>query len=152
MTTIVYKDGIIAYDSRLTGDGMIYSDSFDKRIKRENWDFFLSGRVSDFEPFMDAFVANEKLKEHRNIYAFAVQNGEGFYVDCDESAGADGLYSIRTISLKLLNEGYALGSGYQFATAYLKIGKSPAEAVELTKLNDSATGGEVRVFSVADGY
>ena len=46
MTTIAYKSGIIAYDSRFTCGDIIEDDDVDKRIDRDGKTFFLSGNLS----------------------------------------------------------------------------------------------------------
>ena len=35
MTTIAYKDGVIAYDSRLIRDDLIMSDDYDKHLEQD---------------------------------------------------------------------------------------------------------------------
>lgn len=55
MTTIAYKDGVVAYDSRVTNCGTILANNFNKRITRNGVHFFPSGDYSRIEHLIDCY-------------------------------------------------------------------------------------------------
>lgn len=55
MTTIAYKDGVIAYDSRVTRSGTIVSDNAPKCQVVDGVSFFLSGAVCDEKALIAAY-------------------------------------------------------------------------------------------------
>lgn len=55
MTTIAYKDGVIAYDSRQTRSGSIVSDDCQKLTVVDGVSFFLSGAVCDERALIAAY-------------------------------------------------------------------------------------------------
>lgn len=55
MTTIAYKDGVIAYDSRVTRGSLIDHDDFEKLIHRNGHRFLLTGSGPDFPTLLDEF-------------------------------------------------------------------------------------------------
>jgi len=53
MTTIAYKDGVIACDSRITSGSLIVDDNEIKMVKKGDVVFFLAGSTSDYLAFID---------------------------------------------------------------------------------------------------
>lgn len=47
MTTIAYKDGVIAYDSQITRGNTITYDDYEKCVERNGVRLICSGAVSD---------------------------------------------------------------------------------------------------------
>jgi len=140
MTTIAYKDGVIAYDSRVTNGGYIADDDFNKRFDVDGVYFFLTGCIPDHMSLIDAYFSG-KPRKHIDCNAFVYDNGELF--ECGV-AGASGLWKYK---MRLDNPA-AIGSGAQFALAAMFLEKSAEDAVALASKLDSATGGRIRTFSI----
>jgi len=55
MTTIAYKDGVIAYDSRVTRGSLIDHDDYEKLTHRNGHQLLFTGCGADFAALMDEF-------------------------------------------------------------------------------------------------
>ena len=140
MTTVAYKSGIIAYDSRFTCGDIIEDDHADKRIDRDGKTFFLSGSCSDWEYLIDSYINGKAVKDKidakclvvdsGNLYSAAVSDGELW--KCIERAGNP----------------IAIGSGKNFALAFMDTGMTAEEAVRATCNRDIYTGGTIRTFKI----
>ncbi|EGH43290.1 hypothetical protein [Pseudomonas syringae] len=137
MTTIAYKDGVIAYDSRRTCDGRIVTDSADKKRERDGHAFFGSGSTSDILNLIDAFFG-AKIEGECDAQVIAVHGGQ-----VTEIIWAEG----RLFKYPVDHE-YAIGSGSDNAITAMDMGATAAEAVEMAMKRDTATGGQVRTLSV----
>ena len=146
MTTIAYKNGIIAYDSRTTIDGTIFTDQKEKRVFSGGVNFFLCGADADYDCFINAYLLNDWVVDvDLDVLAITSENSGAYYVVT--SVDTDGKYRI---SRQKLNDRdiWAIGSGGRFARAFMTAGYSAKDAVEKTKLLDVYTGGEVKTFEV----
>lgn len=144
MTTIAYKDGIIAYDSRLTNADCIITDNYIKRHSLGGFEFFIAAVVPDQLEFMRSYVDGTKLDFLLEVSAFVVEGADVFQAFVSER---NGIIRIE----KQPMEGQiadAIGSGWRFAKAFMSIGMSAAEAVEATKKLDCNTGGLVRTYKI----
>lgn len=139
MTTIAYKDGIIAYDGRCTAGGTIVYDDFDKLREREGVRFIGAGSTNDINELVDAYFGQEI-------------NG-----DCDAR-----LMVIEAEALMLIGHSdgrlwksplvfdrpYAVGSGSDHALTAMDMGATAYQAVEIAMKRDSCTGGKIRTITV----
>lgn len=142
MTTIAYKDRIIAYDSRVTAEGQICSDNCNKRRKANNINFFVCGVTSEIENFVDAYFNLQKFNRELKLEAFVYDSGVLYYVTIDhESVWRD---------VVDLTEPCAIGSGSPYAYTAMDLGLTAIEAVKMAKKRDSATGGKIRIFKLGD--
>lgn len=139
MTTIAYKDGVIAYDSRRTCDGRIVTDSADKKREREGHVFFGCGSTSDILSLIDAFFG-AKIKGECDAQVIVVS--EGCVTEIMWSEGRLFKYPV--------DHEYAIGSGSDNAITAMDMGATAAEAVEMAKRRDTATGGTVRTLVVRE--
>lgn len=142
MTTIAYKDGVIAYDSRFTCHDFIVNDDADKMISADGRMFFLCGAVSDYIYLIDSYL-NDRLTrkvvetvralvvEDGKLYATAVSPRDGFW-KCEEP----------------FDNPIAIGSGERFALAFMDTGMTAEEAVRATCKRDIYTGGTIRTFKI----
>lgn len=147
MTTIAYRNGIMASDSR--------AYSGDKHPIGEKQKIFqfpdgtLVGASSSVVGEPDAFIrwlmSLGKDADYRSAVSprkFLVASilvrpdGSGFYWDDGEN-----------FTGPLENEFYAVGSGEQSAYAAMLCGKSAAEAIEIAIMVDPWTGGRVRTLT-----
>lgn len=143
MTTIAYKDGVIAYDSRVTDGNIISDDSFDKCFVVDGVRFFLTGAVSDHVYLIDAYFKGKCPR--RNIDSRAFVFDKGALSECAISPGTGfWRYDMR------LDNPAAIGSGAQFALAAMIMGASAEEAVRVAARLDSCTGGTIRTFRLEE--
>ena len=140
MTTIAYKDGVIAYDSQITRGDVITYDDYEKCIEQAGVKFFCSGAVPDFQRLVDAYFG---AKPDGNIDATAlVLDGESLMMVAVDDA--TGLWK----SPLLRDRPYAIGSGTPYAFAAMDMGASAEKAVEMAARRDTSTGGRVRTMRV----
>lgn len=141
MTTIAYKDGVIAYDSQITRGDVITYDDYDKCIEQDGVKFFCCGAVPDYQRLVDVYFG---AKPNGNIDATAiVLDGESLMmVAVDDTTG---LWK----SPVLRDRPYAIGSGTPYAFAAMDMGASAEKAVEMAAKRDTSTGGKVRIVRIA---
>ena len=138
MTTIAYKDGIIAYDSRATRGDLISTDDFDKCAKAGGALFFFSGTVSDLKYLIDGYFKGEVPPKTADIGGFAVEKGKVYRVGaCDGEFWKEDARNID-----------ASGSGYAHALTAMDCGLSAIEAVKMAAKRDTGTGGKIRHYKV----
>lgn len=140
MTTIAYKDGIIAYDSRATAGDVILDDDFEKSVDFEGAKFFLAGAISDFEKFVECFIHDRKPPKDMDVSAFVVFDNTLWKASVDNI----GLWKHKLE----INKAYAIGNGEQFALAAMDLGRSAKDAVQAAIKRDTKTGGKVRTFDI----
>ena len=140
MTTIAYKDGIIAYDSRATAGDFIIDDDFDKKLEYEGATFFLAGSLTDFAKFAECFVHEYKVPKNTNCVALVIYDGALWKAAVD----ADGMWKHKIE----VSKHYAIGNGDQIAVAAMDLGQSAEDAIKAASARDTKTGGKIRVFKI----
>ena len=140
MTTIAYKDGIIAYDSRLTAGEVILSDNIEKKVVVGDDVLFMTGPTSDYKSFIEAFKGNNIKKDTLDAAAIAVVGGNLF--KCGYQDGDLWMCPIDELTPT------SIGSGSEFAYGAMDCGKSAAESVKVASGRDVNTGGEIRTFKI----
>mgnify|MGYP000153252302 CR=1 FL=1 len=143
MTTIVYRDGIIAADSGEFAGGEVR----DGAIKVLNTGMYIGGIVGciqDFRPYTDWLM--EIQEDHKNPTTFYRDADKG-HLGSTESAL---LLANKAGEMWVLNGVFAsprpyvfdaLGSGSDFAMGALEAGKTAVEAVETAiKYNEGSCG------------
>lgn len=136
MTTIAYKDGVIAYDSQVTRGDIITDDAYEKCIEQKGVKFFCAGPVSDYQRLVDVYFG---AKPEGKIDASAlVADGESLmHVAVDDTTG---LWKTPILHSRI----YAIGSGSPFAFAAMDMGASAYKAIEMAAKRDTNTGGTIR--------
>lgn len=144
MTTIVYKDGIIAYDSRATNGGSITSDKVNKKEVVQKVAFFFCGWLGEFELLIAAYhdVDLQEDITSEGPCALVVDNGELFL--CSLDADTKRFWKQ---SLKHFDE-YAIGSGSEFARGAMSMGADAVTAVKVAAKLDTGTGGKIRTYKI----
>jgi len=142
MTTIAYKDGVIAYDSRMNAGATIVDDDFDKKTDRDGVSFFCTGSSPDIENLIELYLGRDNGAHDISASAFVVKDGSMYLVGWNKT---DGIWRDKLSPEKP----YTIGSGSDHAWTAMDCGKSAVEAVELAKKRDSGTGGLVRSYKVA---
>ena len=148
MTTIAYKDGVIAWDSRVTAENFIVDDEYEKHVVIADIHFFCSGATEFVEDFCNAYAAHSPTVKDMDVSAIVLEsNGKLFKAAVEERQGQFRIWRA-PIPLDRMS---ALGSGYAFVLAFMDMGLTAEEAVQRTMKFDAATGGKVHTFKVDDG-
>jgi 20S proteasome alpha/beta subunit len=141
MTTIAYKDGVIAYDSRETAGTTIIDDECNKHSRQGEVDFFLAGCTADFDKFYYAYQGGE-VDADMHIVGLAVEGGDVWYVAYNQK---DNFWKTKVLQGKV----FACGSGSSHALTAMDMGATAADAVRMAIKRDSCSGGKVNEFRVA---
>lgn len=141
MTTIAYKDGVIACDSRQTRGGSIVSDDVVKCQVVDGVRFFLSGAVCDEKALIAAYFGTPSPAPVE-CSGYAVDGGRLQMVGHDDKTG------VWRQDLDPANPD-AIGSGSAYALAAMDMGASAEEAVRAAMKRDIYTVGKVVTFRVA---
>ena len=160
MTTIAYKDGIMACDTRITSGSKIMMGEV---VKCFYTDGALVGTCGDADEQFLASPLFKKLKTPDQLGAWLSElevddrdwgllivffnRPKDVYIADIASEGdssKSGYYSVKLSR----GEGIARGSGNHFAEAGMKLGLSAAESVEFAMDFDAATGGSVYEYPV----
>lgn len=146
MTTIAYKDGVIAYDSRVTGsNGVIVDDNFDKVHVGSDLTFFYCGSPADLEDFVKSFIdwkvcRDTEIDMEAMVYDWKASTLYRSSIDPEIRA---------PFKLKYRRDNhYAMGTGSRFALAFMDTGMSAYDAVRATANRDSYTGGIIKTFEL----
>ncbi len=141
MTTIAYKDGVIAYDSRVTRGSLIDHDDFEKLIHRDGHRFLFTGCGPDFADLIDEFLGKKIVSKPLEANGLVITNGRLCQIGHDAESGfwVDDVWSERP---------FAIGSGRDFALAAMDMGATAKEAVEVAARRDVYTGGTIRSIKI----
>ncbi|MBX9754803.1 MAG: proteasome subunit beta [Pseudomonadaceae bacterium] len=140
MTTIAYKDGVIACDSRQTRSSAIVSDDCHKRQVVDGISFFLSGAICDEKALIAAYFGTPSP---------VPVECSGYVVDGDKlmMVGHDDKTGIWKQDLDPANPD-AIGSGAPYALTAMDMGASAEDAVRAAMKRDIYTGGKVKTFTI----
>jgi ATP-dependent protease HslVU (ClpYQ) peptidase subunit len=141
MTTICYdhKAGVIAYDSRQSGGGTIYSDNIEKCVSSNEVKFIFSGYPADNEKIIKSYFSDEMAIDKRVcVEALAIDDGKVFMLtrEGEELVVTHISYSV------------AIGSGFAFALSALDHGKSAVDAVKYAATRCLYTGGKIKTIKI----
>lgn len=142
MTTIAYKDGVIAYDSRQTRNDRIVSDNCLKCKVVEGVSFFLSGAVCDEKALIAAYFGTSSLVPVE-CSGYVVDDGKLMMIGHDDKTG------IWRQDLDPSNPD-AIGSGAPYAIAAMDMGASAEEAVREAMKRDIYTGGTINKMIISE--
>lgn len=141
MTTIAYKDGVIAYDSRCTRGTTILDDDANKLYAVKGVSFLCTGANCDFPALINAFFGGE-TSGAVEASALAWDGSALWLVGHDDKTGGwkDALE---------LDRPYAIGSGSAHALTAMDMGATAADAIRMAKKRDTCTGGRVRKLVIS---
>ncbi|MDB5996884.1 MAG: proteasome subunit beta [Pseudomonas sp.] len=142
MTTIAYKDGVIAYDSRETIGSTIVDDDCEKCQTSGGVHFLLCGSTPDYAALIGGYFG-EVFTGSIEASGLAVDGGALVLIGHDKKTG---FWKDRI----RLDNAFALGSGSHFALTAMDMGATAAEAVEMAKKRDTSTGGQVRTLVISN--
>lgn len=145
MTTIAIKDGIVAYDSRITQGGVVLDNDFDKKTSRKGVSFFVAGNMTDDEAVMKYYFKGKDIAEDIKVDGtpeadFIIVDGKKAYYG-GMSEDTFWKMEIRTTTA------YAVGSGAAYAIGAMDAGATAEEAVKIAS-RDVYTGGTIRTHLV----
>lgn len=139
MTTIAYKDGIIAYDSRVTENGNIVDDNYSKMRVCDGVMFFLCGNLDHVDKFVEHYMNSDK-HDDLDVDAFIVQEGELLSTTFIDD-------HIETLQMRR-DHCYSIGSGSHYALGAMDCGKSAREAIKVAMKRDAYTGGKINTYRI----
>lgn len=144
MTTIAYKDGVIAYDSRVTRGSLIDHDDYEKLIHRGGHRFLMTGAGCEFSALIDEYLGVRIGDKPLEANGLVVTNGRLYQIGRDAESGfwVDDVW---------LERPFAIGSGRDFALAAMDMGATAREAVEAAAKRDVYTGGTIRTVLIDEG-
>lgn len=136
MTTVVYRDGVLAADSLVTMGGALKVHGEYRKIRRIG-DFLVgaSGGVADCEKFIQWLTSNGDADPPKGEYHALVVSPKGHVREIE---GGHALPRPRKAQF------YAIGSGAPFALAAMYAGADAVTAVKIAAKIDTATGLPVR--------
>ena len=149
MTTIAYKDGVIAHDGLVCSGNGIIGKSFPKV-------FWVNKKVLGFDVICIAvagdsssrhFLENEELSYKTEVpgglsfNAIAITSDNNvIYIDSNDG---DSYLHINVIEADY----HAIGSGSDYALGAMMAGASPVESVRIASEFDTGTGGSIVSFN-----
>ncbi|MGY1448710.1 proteasome subunit beta [Pseudomonas chlororaphis] len=139
MTTIAYKDGVIAYDGRVTRGGTIVYDDFDKMRERDGAAFFGAGATGEINELIGAYFGEEIVGECE-ASVLVLHSGSLTLIGY-----TDGKLWKAPV---LLDRPYAIGSGTDHAYTAFDMGATAYQAIEMAAKRDTGTGGKIRTLTV----
>jgi len=139
MTTIAYKDGIIACDSQCTKANLKKYD-FNKIKKIKGIIFVFYGEVPYFDELAQIFFGNLKPQRwHKEVGAVVINKGVKEICTFVVSEYKTGLIEEWDIKSH-----YSVGSGSELAIGAMDAGATAIEAVKIATERDIYSGGKVR--------
>lgn len=139
MTTIAYRDGIIAYDSMITCQGVVSYKNYDKSRLVDGVRFFIAGAISDYDILINDWFSTK----HKGVSGSAlVVDGDNDIYECGYSDGK--MWKERLFKDQFI----AIGSGWQFALMAMDCGLSAEDAVKKASERCIYTGGTIRTFKI----
>lgn len=141
MTTLAYKAGVLAFDSRVTAGDTVYGGAVKGR-KTNKYLMAVAGDWQDAEAFMD-WVEDGAVWDDRKKYGLADREVEISAIVVNKK-GQVLLYGSRLYPMIIDALFYAEGSGAPFALGAMSAGATAAQAVKIAAKFDTGTGGTVR--------
>ena len=139
MTTIAYRDGIMAADSQLTSGSIAVSGNVSKIHFKDGNVFAVSGLWGDTLKILKWFEAGLKGDIPK-----ITDDSQGLLLKADGTFY--GLWENQTMVSLDQNEFYAIGSGADIALGAMEMGASAVESVEVGIKRDIYSGGKVVSF------
>lgn len=142
MTTVAFKDGVMAGDSRgndVNIGNIIIPKVFRKKIKGKTYLFGVAGYWEAALMFIEWYKTRDKELKERLMKLTSESSFDVLIWD-----GARLMYGDEFMYLTELTEPYyALGSGAAYAITAMDCGKSARQAVQMAMKRDPHTAGRV---------
>lgn len=133
MTTIVYKDGVVAWDSRTTAGDTIMSDTSNKCHIVGPYTFWCAGTTGDFGELFRAYSGDKVLSREIDVNAFVLDGGKLYLLGTEDL----GIWRSECLHPS------AVGSGRPFALAAMDCGKDAKGALKIAVGRDMYSGGKL---------
>ena len=150
MTTIAYRDGVIASDSRTTVKSFIDSDNVKKLFKLP--DGAVVGMAGGWEAGMILYNELKKsVHASKNAKSVKLPTVRGKYSAILVTPAGDSWFNYQGEWTNLKEFGYdyfAIGSGADVATAAMDANATAKEAVAIGIKRDIYSGGKVQSYKV----
>lgn len=138
MTTIVYRDGILAGDSRVTVEDMVSTDKATKVHRLRDGSLFgWAGGVEDAERLRLSLRKRQDPPKLECISALLI--------------APDGTISLYEGNIWIEQKGeryYAVGTGAPYALGAMDAGASAVDAAKIAVKRDINSGGKVKTVSL----
>lgn len=138
MTTIAFKDGVIAGDTCASSNGVMVG--FASKIFRTD-----DGRVGGFSGDLDCL---EKVKSLINVGILGLDEKSEFSAFVTSGNGIFEYYGSCETPTIIRASCFAIGSGREFAYGAMAAGASAKKAVKISALYDSATNNKVETLTL----
>lgn len=143
MSTVVYRDGILAADRQITGDNMILG-KVQKVFVAGDHLVGITGAYADAMAFVQwastNFDPKRKPQTERDVEAVVVRRDGSFHVRS----------SPLWVEEPITTNFYASGSGSHIAIGALAMGADPVKAVQIACEYDIFSGGGIDALTVED--
>lgn len=148
MTTIAWKDGVVAYDSRVAAGGTIQTDDFDKayRDSKTGLIFVACGTSSGIVPMVEDYMAGRREPSTDYPCSALIIHPDGHISTFCRYKDED--YWTRAVLVGPLERCGAMGSGTDHALTAMDMGASAKEAVKMAVKRDTNTGGKIRTIRI----
>lgn len=146
MTTIAYRDGILAADSMLTGYDADCGSVIKIRRNRHGWLGGASGNKGSTTLFMDWFLNTPPRIDVKPAPTVDDNSADGIVI---LPGGRVFFWSGSAALWAVIAPFHTLGSGMRFAMGAMAMGASAREAVGVAKKFDVYTGGRIATLSLA---
>ena len=137
MTTITYKDGIIAFDSRITVDGIVVGEA-DKGVSTDR---YLGAVAGDFTSIP---VLRDWVKDDLQGKPKLPKDAEYLMLLIDRKTRDIMVFDNSLKPMTMDNRVFAAGSGANHAYGAMHVGASAKDAVIAAAAYDGHTGGRIR--------
>jgi ATP-dependent protease HslVU (ClpYQ) peptidase subunit len=136
MTTIAYRDGVLASDGRTSSGNVVLSDN-EKKIMRlsDGALFALAGDVAYTGPMLEALEDDAELPKADGAFTAVIV----------ETNGALRIYEGAGGFMAIVEPFAAFGSGAAVAYGAMEMGASAEEAVRIATRRDTYSGGAIQV-------
>ena len=145
MTTIAYRSGIMASDSRVTEDTFIAMSNYPKIHKLK--DGSIVGSCGSLSQITDLLAELKKESKFNSKKTYSYEDVGCLVVTPNKELW---YYSHEMDHFIQLHgcEHYAIGSGAHFALGALSMGATAKQAVEIAITYDAGSGGKIQTLSV----
>jgi ATP-dependent protease HslVU (ClpYQ) peptidase subunit len=145
MTTIAYKDGVIATDSLVTLGGTVFDDDVEKTLVTDSGIFYYCGVPANIESFANEFLSgNRQGSFDWGCEAFYVDMSNDIYLVSQDENCIFYAYKINK------SNHYSIGSGSDHALTAMDTGLVAMDAISYAMKRDICTGGIVKTYMVCD--
>ena len=155
MSTVVFKDGVMACDS-LMGLNDMTMNGIIKAGRTKRHLFGYAGRASQMAPLFDWIMSCEGLKDLPSPEFYYRKNDElntlGDMGTCMLVNKSGTIWEVTTEghTIPIPRAFHAIGNGYEYAFGAMAMGASAVEAIEVAIQYDAFTGGEIHTFKLDD--